>query len=100
MSSVLPLRLLLLFALLLTQFGGLVHGISHAHAAQTQDQSLPHQKHCDLCASYAQLGGALPSAAMPNIAEPHDDLFTALPDYRFQFLGFAAFAARAPPSPV
>lgn len=97
MSPALPLRLLLLFALLLTQFGGLVHGISHAHAAQTQDQSLPHEKHCDLCASYAQLGGALPSAAMLRIAEPHDDQFTALPDNHFQSLNFAAFAARAPP---
>jgi len=97
MSSALPLRLLLLFALLLTQFGGLVHGISHAHAAQTQDQSLPHEKHCDLCASYAQLGGALPSVELSRIVEPHDDQFTALPDYRFQSLSFAAFAARAPP---
>ncbi len=49
-------RLLLITALLFAQMGGLAHGITHTLADQGSDQSLPHDKHCDLCATYAQIG--------------------------------------------
>lgn len=92
--------LLLIFALQLTQLGGLTHGITHLLAGQAQDtgKSLPHNsEHCDLCAAYAQIGCALASSS------PHflgiEYYFSLRQDYAVPDLSrsFAAFAARAPP---
>ena len=99
MYSSLFSRLLLIFALLFAQLGGLVHGIAHTLAEQSQgsDQSLPHDKHCDLCAAYAQIGSAIGSssisfASSDNFETPH------LRDSSFYISNaFVAFAARAPP---
>ncbi len=96
-------RFLLIFALLFAQMGGLVHGISHALADQSKtaeqgsDHSLPHDKHCDLCAAYAQIGSAIGSngigfSASENFETPH---FNHSGSYTFNT--FVAFAARAPP---
>lgn len=93
-------RLMLIFALLFTQLGGLTHGIAHTMAAQAQDQALPHDKHCDLCAAYAQLGSAIGSggsgfANSASCEAIHFSHFASrIPDT------FAAFAARAPPYSV
>ncbi len=97
-SSLLP-RILLILALLFAQLGGLAHGISHALAEQStrSDQSLPHDKHCDLCAAYAQIGGAIGSSGIvftssencESLHPAHSGSCTSAP--------FAAFAARAPP---
>jgi hypothetical protein len=100
MHRSLPIRLLLIFALLLSQLGGLTHGIEHTLAAQSEDHSLPHDRLCDLCASYAQLGCALgsssPGFAVTENFEAHysDDSSTHLS------ATFVAFAARAPPRSV
>lgn len=90
-------RLLLIIALLFAQMGGLAHGISHALADQSQDQSAPHDKLCDLCAAYAQLGSALGSSAAhlelttcPDT--PHHTIFTPTTS-----TAFVAYASRAPP---
>lgn len=93
----LPIRLLLVLALLFTQLGGLTHGIVHTLAEQSQDQSLPHDKLCELCASYAQLGCALASAPVHLAVDTQRFVFEAnsVPD--FQSFAFSAFAARAPP---
>ena len=63
-------RLLLIFALLLAQMGGLAHGISHILAEKSQgpDQSLPHDKYCGQCAAYAQIGGLIAAAASASPA--------------------------------
>lgn len=90
-------RLLLIFTLLLTQLGGLSHGISHILAPQTQDQSLPHESHCDLCASYAQLGSAAPSTRIEIAAVSFVNPFKASQPFEFHTLSVAVFAARAPP---
>jgi len=92
-------RLLLIFALLFAQLGGLAHGISHTliEQSQSQDQSLPHHQHCDLCSVYAQIGSAVGSNSVSftgseNIETPHlnnPDSYTSST--------FVAFAARAPP---
>ncbi len=91
-------RLLLIFALLLVQTGGLMHEISHIVVHPSHDRSLPHEKHCDLCAAYAQIGSALGShvpALQPIVSRMaltetvFDAVLAAAP--------FAAFAARAPP---
>lgn len=90
-------RFLLIFALLFAQLGGLTHGISHALADQGSDQSLPHDKHCDLCAAYAQLGSAIGSDSPYFVtAEGHE----AQPQRLFTLpasISFVAFSARAPP---
>jgi hypothetical protein len=97
MSHTLFLRLLLVFALLFAQQGAFAHGISHTLAEHSQEQSLPHDKHCDLCAVYAQIGSAI------GISEIHFDFassFEAAPathSASFHSIAFTAFAARAPP---
>lgn len=96
-SSRLLLPLLLLFALLFAQQGALSHGIEHALAEQSQDQSLPHDKHCDLCATYAQIGSAIGSSHIHfDFASSFDEAITA-PSVSFHSIAFTAFAARAPP---
>lgn len=100
MHRSLPVRLLLIFTLLLSQLGGLTHNIEHTLAERSTDQSLPHDRLCDLCASYAQLGCALGSNSpgfavsdnfeAPYVSDSESHLSTA----------FAAFAARAPPRSV
>lgn len=91
-------RLLMIFALLFAQTGSLTHGISHISAQRTSDHSLPHNKHCNSCAAYAQLGAALGSHAIElPLVEQHIVLaetpfYTVEPNATFH-----AFAARAPP---
>ncbi len=92
-------KFLLVFALLFAQSGGLTHGISHALAEQKtgSDQSLPHDKHCDLCAVYAQIGGAIASnavefAGIASLETFHHYHLAVAPSSRF-----TSFAARAPP---
>ncbi|MBI1887022.1 MAG: DUF2946 family protein [Nitrosomonadales bacterium] len=92
-------RLLLIFVLLFTQLGSLMHGISHALAEQSQNsgQSLPHDEHCDLCAAYAQIGSALGGSAIHFAIG--ESIETFRPDHSVSRIAasFAAFAARAPP---
>lgn len=100
MRHSLPIRLLLIIALLFSQLGGLVHGISHAMAEQSKstDQSLPHDKLCDLCAAYAQLGAALGiHTILFTPAEQGAALAAASFDTGDSSDAFTAFAARAPP---
>ncbi|MDQ6953581.1 MAG: hypothetical protein Q9M15_08650 [Mariprofundaceae bacterium] len=113
-------RLLMIFALLFTQAGSLMHGISHIVAKQTSnhshivakqtsdhsyilakqssDHSLPHNEHCNLCAAYAQMGAALGSYA---IGLPLVEQHIVLAETAFYIVEsnatFHAFAARAPP---
>ena len=96
-SSSALFRLLLIFALLFAQLGGLAHGIAHTMAEQTQDQSLPHDGHCDLCASYAQIGGAVGSNTIRfDFAASTEETLTTH-SFCFRSIAFVAFAARAPP---
>ena len=98
-------RLLLIFALLLTQLGGLTHGISHAMEGRSQspeqsrnsDQSLPNDKHCDTCLAYAQIGSAVGSTSVSFAnSEDHETLHLGTP-HSYLSNTFVAFAARAPP---
>ncbi|MBU0622743.1 MAG: hypothetical protein KJ795_12975 [Gammaproteobacteria bacterium] len=91
------LKFLLVLALLFAQQGSVLHGIAHTLAEQSQDQSLPHDQQCELCAAYAQVGSAVGSSSIQfdltaSFAETHSNLAVAL-----QSSTFAAFAARAPP---
>jgi len=98
MQRSLVVRFLLVLALLFVQLGGAAHGIAHALAEQQQEQTLPHDKQCDLCASYAQLGSTLGSdqpSHIPNIGS--GETFTAATLTAYHTPSFAAFAARAPP---
>lgn len=93
------LSLLLALALLFAQLGSLTHGISHMLAEQKQssDQSLPHDKLCDFCVAYAQIGGAVASSEISFISSASSETFhvnhlSVAPSSRF-----VAFSARAPP---
>lgn len=96
-SSRVFLSLFLALTLLVAQYGAYAHSISHTIADQTQDQSLPHDKHCDLCAAYAQIGGAI------SVSLIHFDFSSSFEETRatysasFHAIAFTAFAARAPP---
>lgn len=97
--------LLLILTMLFTQLGGLTHGISHTLTNQhgssgqsnSQDQSAPHDKHCDLCAAYAQIGSALGSHATQFTPFKQHAEFTLCIFGTFLSNTFTAFAARAPP---
>ena len=97
MSRRLMFSLLLAFSLLFVQQGATLHKLSHVLAEQTQDQSLPHDPQCELCAAYAQIGGAVGSSEVhfdftmscaATYERTHNDPHT---------ITLAAFAARAPP---
>jgi predicted dienelactone hydrolase len=91
------LKSLLVIALLFAQQGALTHTIAHMLAEQSQDQPLPHDQQCDLCAAYAQVGSAVGSNAVHfDFAAPAE---TTLSSHfaSFRSTAFAAFAARAPP---
>jgi len=91
------MKLLLVFALLFAQQGAVVHSISHVLAEQSQDQSLPHDKHCDLCAAYAQIGSAIGASHVHfDFASSFEETLTTH-SVSFRSTAFTAFAARAPP---
>lgn len=75
-----------------------MHEISHIVVHPSHDHSLSHEKHCNLCAAYAQMGSALGSH-VPEFKPPvsrialADTVFDAV----FATPPFTAFAARAPP---
>lgn len=91
------LPLFLVFALLFAQQGAYAHGIAHTMEEQSQDRSLPHDKHCDLCAVYAQIGGAVGVSLIQfDFASTFEANTTNL-SVTFRSIAFTAFAARAPP---
>lgn len=97
MSRRLLLSVLLAFSLLFVQQGASLHSLSHILAEQTQDQSLPHDPQCDLCAAYAQIGNAVGSS---QLYFDFSTSFGAVYDHSRDdphTLTLAAFAARAPP---
>lgn len=85
------------FALLLAQQGGVVHALHHVVEEQTQDHSLPHDKLCEQCAVYAQIGSAIGSSLV--FFTPLEEVFSFVSASftEFHALSFSAFAARAPP---
>lgn len=90
-------RFLLVIALLFTQLGGLTHGISHTLEEQGSDHTLTHEKHCDLCAAYAQLGSALNSPAIEFSPVANFTAPTLYTPVGFRSSVFIAYTARAPP---
>jgi hypothetical protein len=97
MHSSLFARLLLIFALLFAQMGSLAHGISHVLAEQGSEQSLPHDKHCDLCEAYAQIGSAIGSSHTSFASSENLEALQLTHSSFFLSNTFVAFAARAPP---
>lgn len=105
MHRSLSTRILLIFALLFTQLGGLMHGILHtldyqsksSQQSQGPDQSQPQDKHCDTCLAYAQIGSALGSNSISLASgEDHETLLLGA-SISYLSNTFVAFAARAPP---
>lgn len=97
MHSALLFRLLLTFALLFAQQGGMTHSLSHALAEQNSDQTLAHHTHCDLCEIYAQMSGTIGSSSINLSATPNSAIAAPAPFTSFFSNSFNAFAARAPP---
>jgi hypothetical protein len=90
--------LIIIFALLFIQQGAVVHGISHTLTEQSQDHSLPHDKYCELCAAYAQVGGAIASGIV-HFEFTQTTTLTFGKHFTVAHVAcFDAFAARAPPS--
>jgi len=92
--------LLLAFALLFTQLGGLTHGISHISAEHqhSQGKSQVSDKLCNLCAAYAQIGSALGNHSVLFAAVEQTLFFVAISFSCFYVVSIAAFSARGPPS--
>ena len=89
--------LLLTLAMLFAQQGGVVHALQHVIQEQSQDHSLPHDKLCDLCAVYAQIGSAIGSSLV--FFNPIEQFVSFVASFfnEFYSYSFSAFAARAPP---
>lgn len=101
MPNTLFIRLLLIIALLFAQLGGLVHGISHTlNEQQGYDQSLPHDKHCDLCDAFAQISSAIGSSSINFTGSENFESLHFNHSGSFTSNTFVAFAARAPPYSV
>jgi len=99
MHSSLFARFLLIFALLFAQMGSLAHGISHilAEKSQGSEQSLPHDKYCDQCAAYAQIGGLIGSSSISFASSENFETLHFSNPASYTSTTFVAFAARAPP---
>jgi hypothetical protein len=99
MNSSLFTRLLLISTLLFAQMGGLAHGISHIVTEQSQgsDQSLPHDKYCDQCAAYGQIGSAIGSSSISFAGSENFETLHFNEPASYTSTTFVAFAARAPP---
>jgi hypothetical protein len=99
MHRSLSTRLLLIFALLFAQMGGLAHGISHilAERSQGSNQSLPHDKYCDQCEAYAQIGGLIGSSTVSFASSESFETLHVNESASYTSNTFVAFAARAPP---
>ena len=99
MHSSLFSRLLLIFALLFAQMGSLAHGISHILTGPSQgsEQSLPHDKYCDQCAAYAQIGSAVGSNGIDFSGSENCAILIITKFSAHAADTFVAFAARAPP---
>jgi len=101
MRNSILVRFLLIFALLFAQAGGLTHGISHIMEDASQHKTLAHDKLCDQCAAYAQIGSAMGSHGISF--SPLEQLASIVPTLFNTFVSnetFAAFSARAPPYSV
>lgn len=92
-------RLLLIIALLFAQMGGLAHGISHimTDLSHGSGQSLPHDKYCDQCATYGQIGGLIGSSAISFAGSDNFETLHFSEPASYTSITFVAFAARAPP---
>jgi hypothetical protein len=99
MHSPMLVRLLLIFALLFAQAGSMAHGISHilADKSQGSEQSLPHDKYCDQCAAYAQIGSAIGSGSISFSSNGNCETHNLNHSSSHTADTFVAFAARAPP---
>jgi hypothetical protein len=99
MRNSLFVRLLLIFALLFAQAGSMAHGISHilADKSQGSEQSLPHDKYCDQCAAYAQIGSAVGSSSIDFTSSGNCETHNLNHFSSHAADTFVAFAARAPP---
>ena len=94
-----PLIFALLFVLLAVQMGSLAHGISHILAEKSQgpEQSLPHDKYCDQCAAYAQIGGLIGSSSISFASSENFETLHFNEPASYTSTTFVVFAARAPP---
>jgi hypothetical protein len=97
-SSLFP-RLLLIFALLFAQMGSLAHGISHilTERSQGSQQSLPHDKYCNQCAAYGQIGGAIGSSSISVAISENFETLNFNEPASYTSATYVAFSARAPP---
>ena len=108
----LALRITLAIALLGAQMGGLVHGVSHVAAAQSQlaglesshpsahlarDTGQPDHPHCNLCDAYAQIANAVGSSVVIFTPVSLPDAVAPANPYSHFSVVAVPFSARAPP---
>jgi hypothetical protein len=105
MRSSVSFRILIIFALLFAQVGGITHGYSHILSEQsiteTQlssvDKTSSHEKHCDFCAAFDQISSALASSIVSFTPFQHFDGLEPSHSYSYTSIASFPFAARAPP---
>lgn len=93
------IALIAVLCLLGMQQGAAYHRLSHsADDATSQQKHLPHEKNCDKCVFYAEVGGGAPTTSHPafDVSAPHVNL-AAAPRSLLHAANPSAYSARAPP---
>lgn len=105
MRSSVSFRILIIFALLFAQIGGITHGYSHVLSGQSitkaqllsGDKSPAHEDHCNVCAAFDQIASALASSIVSFTPFQHFDGLEPSHSYSYTSIASFPFAARAPP---
>lgn len=100
MFNSLPIRFLMIFALLFAQQAGAAHALHHALEDLTRHQTnkcAPHSDNCEKCANYAQLGSALSIGAIDFMPPIASDETIQHRSSTFRPIHILAATARAPP---
>lgn len=94
------IALLAVLCLLGMQQGAAFHGLSHlaGDAAAGQQKHLPHEKTCDKCIVFAEVGGGAPTTSQPAFeVSPQFVVIASFAHQVFLSANPPVYSARAPP---
>jgi hypothetical protein len=105
MRSSVSFRILIIFALLFAQVGGIAHTYSHVLPEQSitkapllsGDKSPAHEDHCNVCVAFDQIASAVSSSVVSFTPLQHFDGVNIDHSYSYTFIASFPFTARAPP---
>jgi hypothetical protein len=94
------IALIAVLCLLGMQQGAAFHGLSHLAGDDSagQKKHLPHEKSCEKCVVYAEVGGGAPTTSLAPFKVSAQRAVIASPTHQQQpSISFPGYSARAPP---